>query len=110
MITDAPRIETFMRDMVDGRSKPYEAGRAIWAEAMREISAQPDIMHPMWLIWGALTDRVEVRPLEEHAAEESMMRAAREWLAISPANEDARRVYFDRWIYDELGYERKPSK
>jgi hypothetical protein len=34
-----------------------------------------------------------------------MIRAAQEWLSL-PENAEAQRAYFDRWLYDELGYER----
>ena len=62
-------------------------------------------MWPLWLIWGALTDWVEQRPAETEQAESAMARAAQEWLSL-PENADGQRAYFDRWLYDELGYER----
>lgn len=75
---------------------------------MRGISSNSETMHPFWLIWGALTDWVEIRPSDESEAEEAMLRASREWLNLNPSDEAGRNAYLDRWVYDELGYERKP--
>lgn len=36
-----------------------------------------------------------------------MIRAAQEWLSL-PENDQAQRDYFDRWLYDDLGYQRPP--
>jgi hypothetical protein len=109
MVTELHRIESIMRNMVAGKSNPYDEGREIWTSSMRSIEQEPDVMHPFWLIWGALTDWVELRPSETDIAEEKMLRAAREWLALSPTDGTSRLAYFDRWIYEELGYERKKS-
>ena len=64
-----------------------------------------EVLWPTWLLWGALTDWIEVRPAETDRAELAMRRAAREWLSLLDDGE-ARREYFDRWLYDEMGYER----
>ena len=37
-----------------------------------------------------------------------MIRAAQEWLSL-PENDQAQRDYFDRWLYDDLGYQRPPQ-
>lgn len=55
----------------------------------------------MWLLWGALTDWVEVKPDEESGANGAMRRAAREWLEL-PRDSGSTREFFDRWL-DELG-------
>lgn len=60
----------------------------------------------MWLIWGALTDWLEMLPEETAQAEDAMLRAASEWLAIEKQDASAREAYFNRWIYDELEYPR----
>ncbi len=67
-------------------------------------------MHPLWLIWGALTDWVELRPEGSAQAEATMVRAAEEWLSLPSTESDARTAYLDRWVYDELGYERKTTE
>lgn len=54
-------------------------------------------------MWGALTDWVEYKPEEKPKAEAAMMRATKEWLAIDQGSQTA---YFDRWLYEELGYAR----
>ncbi len=99
------RIETAMRLIVARRGSAYRAGARIWATAMNSAPESTDIMWPLWLLWGALTDWVEVNPEEAEEAESAMRRAAHEWLNLSD-NAEAQRGYFDRWLYDEMGYER----
>jgi hypothetical protein len=65
-----------------------------------------DTCHALWLIWGALTDWVENRPTERAAAEEKMSAAAREWLTVE-GDEALTEAYCQRWVYDEMGYERR---
>jgi hypothetical protein len=103
------RIEDQMRQMIDGEVTPNDAGWAIWGTAMSVVTS-PELMHPLWLIWGALTDWVELRPEESAQAEETMVRAAKEWLSIPSTQLDARKAYLDRWVYEEMGYERKPAE
>ncbi|MFG2465036.1 hypothetical protein ACGFXB_06140 [Streptomyces canus] len=57
------------------------------------------------LIWGELTDWFELRPAQADQAEAHMVTAAREWLAIE-GDQEAEAHYFDRWLYDILGFER----
>ncbi|WP_143536963.1 hypothetical protein [Rubricoccus marinus] len=94
-----------MRLIVAGEVDPYDAGWRIWGQAFGHAAEYPDIMWPTWLIWGALTDRVEVRPEETEQAYEAIRRAAREWLLL-PDDPSAQEAYFQRWVYEELGYER----
>jgi hypothetical protein len=104
------QVEKAMRLIVSRDGSPYRAGRRVWATAMGHATQSEEVMWPLWLLWGALTDWVEVKPAETREAESAMRRAAREWLAL-PDDVDAQRAYFDRWLYEEVGYERpaKPS-
>ena len=102
-------MEQQMRLMLEGKVKPYDAGWLIWKSSMSNMANSSEIMHPLWLIWGALTDWVEVRPLEEKEAEATMLRAAKEWLSLEPSNTESRTAYFDRWVYEEMGYKREPK-
>jgi hypothetical protein len=103
--TDAiQRIEQAMRAIASHDGSPYRAGLDIWSTAMGHAGST-EWMWPTWLLWGALTDWVEVRPEEKDQAEHAMRRAAREWLSL-PAHAEPRRAYFDRWLYDEIGYDR----
>ena len=94
-----------MRLIVSRRGSAYRAAWRIWGTAMVHATDSNTIMWPLWLIWGALTDWVEQKPAEAEQAESSMIRAAQEWLSL-PETDEAQRAYFDRWLYDELGYER----
>jgi hypothetical protein len=100
-------IEHEMRRMLSGQADPYSAGLIIWEIALAQSSCSPETLHPLWLIWGALTDWVENRPQERANAEAELLRASREWLAIDTSDPAAKRAYLDRWVYEELGYERK---
>ena len=96
------------RDLVGGLVPPYEAGRAIWAAALGASGSGRDGSHcwALWLLWGSLTDWVENKPTEAAEAEAAMRRAAAEWLDV--VDDELRwRQYFERWLYDEMGYERK---
>ena len=99
-------IESHMRTITGGTCEPYEAGLEIWKIAMSEVESSPDIMHPFWLIWGSLTDWVENRPAEKIDAESAMVRASLEWLDLNHRNPVAIKAYCDRWVYDEMGYQK----
>lgn len=100
-------IERWMSEILQGKLAPYDGGWRIWRLAGKKASESPDTLWPLWLIWGALADWVELRPTEKPVAEQEMCRAAREWLALPYGDLGARRSYLDRWVYDEMGYERK---
>jgi hypothetical protein len=100
------KIEDQMRRMIEGEAKPYDAGLVIWGTAM-SVPTSPDLLHPLWLIWGALTDWAERQPEETIEAEAKMMRAAKEWLSLGSTGLHSRKTYLDRWVYDEMGYQRK---
>ena len=103
-------IEGQMRQMLEGVVEPSDAGWEIWGLAAREAPTSTELMWPLWLIWGALTDWVENSPQEKTKAEEEMLRASREWLSLNHVDPDERKAYLDRWVYDEMGYERKPEQ
>lgn len=99
-------IEAEMRLLLAGSGTQCEHGYNIWKSAMNIAHHDPEIMWPMWLIWGALTDWIENRPEETKTAEEKMSQAAREWIELNSESPQAMNAYFDRWVYDEMGYER----
>lgn len=101
-------IEEQLRMMIDASANTYSAGQRIWETAFPLAPESPDLMWPLWLIWGSLTDHWENRPNERHLAEEEMLRAAREWLDLE-SDAAGRAAYLDRWVYEELGYARKPQ-
>jgi hypothetical protein len=104
-----PLLNDLARSLV-GREHPYVSNWqfAMWSLSMRHTQDTPEPAWPHWLLWGALTDRVEVHPDELADAEQSMHRAATEWLVI--ASQPGRwAAFFDHWPYVERGYER-PSE
>ena len=94
-----------MRGILSGEEEPYEAGREIWSQAFMAAKDSKELMWPLWLLWGALTDWVEVRPKEKDQAYEAMRRASREWLALAH-DSTLHKPYFERWLYEELDCER----
>lgn len=94
-----------MRGILSGEKDPYEAGRDIHFQAFAAAAYSKELMWPLWLTWGALTDWVEVRPNERDQAYVAMRRATREWLAVAH-DMTLHKPYFERWLYEELGCER----
>jgi hypothetical protein len=82
---------------------PYEVGYELWGCSAR---AEGHLAVNMQLIWGALTDRVELKPEEGRQARDEMRRAAQEWLALDPADRAAVERYLDYWVHDVCGYSR----
>jgi hypothetical protein len=107
------RLRELAGALIDADS-PYDIAREIHFGAMGGIPGEwglldgrqkllNDSLHALSLVWGSLTDWIENKPQETAQAEAEMRRAAREWLAV-PDDEAALRAYFDRWVYDEMGY------
>jgi hypothetical protein len=100
-------IEQHMKAMLIGSAETYDAGRKIWSSAFECAPRSPEVAWPLWLIWGALTDLVEKQPARRLETEAKMLQAAKEWLAVSNGDVASRTAYLDRWVYEEMGYERK---
>jgi hypothetical protein len=98
-------IQDSMRGILSGEEDPYKAGRDIWGRAFTAATDSKELMWPLWLLWGALTDWVEVKPDEKDQAYEAMHRASREWLSVAQ-DTTLHKSYFERWLYEELGCER----
>jgi hypothetical protein len=99
-------IESEMRRIDSGSVDPYEAGRRIWSEAFSHAPVSPKVMWPLWLLWGGLTDWIEMKPKEAGLANEAMRRACHEWLT-TVTNESSRKAYFEKWLFEELGLKRR---
>ena len=65
-----------------------------------------DFAGSMYVLWGELTDWVELKPDEQGRAETEMVRAAREWLALDRRDSKGVARYFDYWLHDVCGHER----
>jgi hypothetical protein len=97
---------SLLRRLVSRDAKPYDIGRELWSLSMERVDPSGDwIYFPSWLLWGALTDRVELKPAEAHDAEADMVDAAREFLEVH-GDPPSERAYFDRWLYERIGLER----
>ena len=100
------RITRHARAISESNGTPYEEGREILGLAL-SVAEQSSEAWALWLLWGGLTDCVENKPEETGEAEGAMVRAAKEWLILSEETAE-REQYFDRWLYEEIGYERPP--
>jgi hypothetical protein len=104
---DLELIRRELRSIVDGSADPYDAGIRVWSTAFQRAERHEEFS-ALWLLWGSLTDWIECKPAEAVQAVQSMRRASREWLELGD-DQASRRKYFDRWLYDEMGIERKSS-
>ncbi|MGQ5262828.1 hypothetical protein ACTWLT_18980 [Micromonospora sp. ZYX-F-536] len=89
--------------------EPYDLGLLFMGETL-DVMTIGEYADSMYCVWGALTDWVELKPDEQDRAFAEMTRAAREWLALDPHDNDAVFRYFDYWLYDVCGYERPPAQ
>ena len=65
-------IDRELSQLVAGDAEPYSAGWSVWRTAFPLAPKSPDVMWPLWLMWGALTDLIEVEP-ERTAEVEALM-------------------------------------
>jgi hypothetical protein len=118
MISSVNQLDEFIeevsakaRSIVDGSGSPYDVGIQLWSQGMtgNRDNDLRDVAWPLWLIWGSLTDWIDGPKGEEPGAVDdasaAMKRAAEEWLVVAQ-DRNARDQYFDRWVYEECGYER----
>jgi hypothetical protein len=118
---DDPGVEIveFINDVNDrirlllvSSGREYDLGLELVSVGSRGMldESVATVAEPLFLIWASLTDLVDGARGREPDAEASatlvMIRAAKEWLAIS-RNEAKRELYLDRWMYEECGYERR---
>ncbi|MET8782297.1 hypothetical protein [Streptomyces sp. NPDC004589] len=95
--------------MLNNDASPYDPALEILGLASGGLPVDDgdEACHSLALIWGELTDRVELRSAETDQAENLMIAAAREWLTVE-GDREAEAQYFDRWLHDVLGYECPP--
>ncbi|MFF2997236.1 hypothetical protein ACFVTC_22150 [Streptomyces sp. NPDC057950] len=98
--------EVILRD----DASPYEPALEIMglASGGHPVNDGDDADTGLVSIFGELTDWAELRPEETGQAEAQMVTAAREWRAVE-GDQEAETRYFDRWLYDILGFERRST-
>jgi hypothetical protein len=84
---------------------PYDVALQFMGDTL-DVLTIGDFAGSMYVLWGELTDWVELKPDEQDRAEAEMVRAAREWLAPDPRDSNAVARYFDYWLHDVCGHER----
>jgi hypothetical protein len=105
-------LRSLCRSAIDGDVPPYEAAHAMWALGMANVpTGDPvegvgdEVAWAHWLIWGALTDWIELRPEETAEVDLLILEIARGWLDVE-ADPVARSTYLDHVVHDTLGYQR----
>lgn len=97
------RVDVLIESLVEA-DEPYWVAIEVMGAASDALVTSRTASHH-YRMWAALTDRYELEPNERAKAVADMQRAASEWLRIKD-DSDARERYFDKWLYDRLGYER----
>ncbi|MET9881339.1 hypothetical protein ABZZ36_43240 [Actinacidiphila glaucinigra] len=92
-----------LADQVIHGDDPHETASYIMG-ALLDVFATYDHAGGVYVVWGALTDWIELKPQEEALAKRHMVAAAREWLALDPHDDDAVRRYLTHW-HDIVGYD-----
>lgn len=94
-----PAVRSYVQSILSGSLPPYDGALQIFGSSGREWPAVDgdEARTPLMLIWGALTDWIELRPDETAAAESEMIAAAHEWLAAE-GDTEAEASYFERWV------------
>jgi hypothetical protein len=99
-------IDGLMAQIMDG-DDPYPVGLKAISVAMSRANSESDLLGGIYLIWGSLTDGVELHPEDSPKYLQQMRQAAEEWLDLR--DDDARRQWIDHWVYDVCGYARKDT-
>ncbi|MCX2971731.1 MULTISPECIES: hypothetical protein [Streptomyces] len=103
-------VRAYAEAIMKGDASPYEPALEILglASGGHPVDDGDEAGNWLVLIWGELTDWVELQPAEADQAEAHMVTAAREWLTVE-GDQEAEAHYFDRWLYDVLGFERRST-
>ncbi|MFJ9831750.1 hypothetical protein ACIRU2_10175 [Streptomyces sp. NPDC101169] len=96
--------------MLNSDASPYEPALEVLglASGGMPVDHGDEACHSLALIWGELTDWFELRPAETDQSKAHMITAAREWVAVE-GGQEAEALYFDRWLHDILGFERRSA-
>jgi hypothetical protein len=94
-------ISRWMKKMLQGELDPFIGGHKISCVAFKSLADSPEIMFALSTIWGAFAEPMR---FEEKAAEQMILRAAREWLELQQDDTAARTAYVNRWIHEELAF------
>lgn len=99
-------IDGLMAQIVDA-DNPYPIGLKAMGAAIPTATSDSDLLAGVYLIWGSLTDGVELHPEDSAKYLKRMRQAGEEWLDLK--DDDARRHWIDHWVYDVCGYARKDA-
>jgi hypothetical protein len=104
MDANRQEIKRLIAEVAGSQGNTYDPASDVWTYSL-DVCATTDkewIYPALYALWGALTDWVEVKPEETDEAEATMRDAAQAFLPIVE-DDDALRLYFDHWLYEERG-------
>src|ERR1700744_5535208 len=107
-------VNDLVRLLLARSNRAYDIGLELTSLASRGMldKSVDALAEPLFLIWASLTESFDEargrEPNEDASASSMMIRAAKEWTAIS-SDATGRELYFDRWMYEECGYERRSN-
>jgi hypothetical protein len=61
---DRDKITELIADVARSEVDTYDRAREVWSQSFGAVGGEDWIYHPLWLLWGVLTDWVEVKPQE----------------------------------------------
>lgn len=105
------KVNDLIRLLLIRSDRAYDLGLELTSLASRGMldKSVDALAEPLFLVWASLTETFDEargrEPDAEAPAPLMMIRAAKEWIAIS-RDETERERYLDRWMYEECGYER----
>lgn len=101
-------VDERSQQLLDASGNEYAVGMELMGYSMPYLESV-EAAGGLYLIWGAMTDRIDGPRGREPGVEESaiadMRRAATEWL-VTRRTRAAVQGYLHRWVHDECGYAR----
>jgi len=104
----AGRLRALCQAVAAGDVAPYDGAWDMWGLGMTHAvkdGKADDVAWAHWLIWGALTDWIELKPDEKAMADAAIVDAAGEWL-VAEGDPATVKAYLDRMVFEVCGYER----
>lgn len=93
-------VSRCMDRVLRGQLAPWAVEHRIMRITAKAGAQARESMAPLLMMWGRFAQPGE--------CEDMVRRAAHGWLALRQNDAAARAAYLDHWIYEELGYRRKP--
>jgi hypothetical protein len=94
-----------LAEQVVAAADPYWLGIQFMGITSNVLTTGP-YAGSMYVLWGALTDAIELGKVDKSLTMERMRTAARDWLALDPYDDEAVGGYFHHWLDEIVRYGR----